>query len=91
MKYFDWNLEKNEQLLKERGINFEEILIAIESGYLLDVIEHTNKDKYPEQKILIVQIHDYVYIVPYKESEDKIFLKTIIPSRKATKKYINKK
>ncbi|MDP3900815.1 MAG: BrnT family toxin [bacterium] len=90
MKYLDWDAEKNELLIQERGINFEEVLVAIEGGYLLDIVEHPNKTKYPDQKIFIVQIEEYVYLVPFVEDEEKIFLKTIIPSRKATKKYINK-
>ncbi|MEA2092579.1 MAG: BrnT family toxin [Patescibacteria group bacterium] len=90
MKYFDWNLEKNEQLIKERGVSFEEVLVAIEGGYLLDIMEHTNKGKYPNQKIFIIQIEEYAYIIPFVEDDQKIFLKTIIPSRKATKKYVNK-
>lgn len=88
MKYFDWETLKNEQLIKERGISFEEVLIAIEGGYLLDIVEHPNKAKYPNQKIFIVRIEDYAYLVPFVEDEEKIFLKTIVPSRKATKKYI---
>ncbi len=91
MKYFDWSPEKNEQLIQERGISFEEILIAIEGGYMLDIMEHTNKRKYPNQKLFIVQIEEYAYLVPFVEDKEKIFLKTIIPSRKATKTYINKK
>lgn len=91
MKYFDWDDEKNEQLIKNRGISFEEVLIAIESGYLLDVIEHSNKAKYPNQRIFIVRIEDYAYLVPFVEDKEKIFLKTIIPSRKATKRCINNK
>jgi len=91
MKYFDWSVEKNEQVIRERGVSFEEILIAIEGGYLLDIREHSNKKKYPDQKIFIVQIEEYAYMVPFAEDSGKIFLKTIIPSRKATKKYINKK
>jgi len=88
VKYFDWDPEKNERLSKERSISFEEVLIAIEGGYLLDIVEHPNKAKYPNQKVFVVQIEDYVYLVPFVENEEKVFLKTIIPSRKATKKYI---
>ena len=91
MKYFDWDLEKNEQLIKERGISFEEIFIAIEDGHLIDIIEHPKKTKYPNQKIFIIRIENYVYLVPFVEEEEKIFLKTIIPNRKATKKYIKSK
>lgn len=88
VKYIDWNKEKNEQLKQEREISFEDILIAIEEGNLLDIVEHSNKNQYPNQKIFIVAINDYGYLVPFVEDEEKIFLKTIIPSRKATKKYI---
>ncbi|MBL7159199.1 DUF4258 domain-containing protein [Candidatus Microgenomates bacterium] len=90
MKYFDWNEEKNRLLKIEREISFEEVLIAIESGNLLDIIEHPRKQKYPSQKIFVVNVNNYGYLVPFVENEKKIFLKTIIPSRKATKKYIVK-
>ena len=91
MKYFDWSNEKNETLKEERDISFEDILIAIEAGDILDIVENQNKDKYPNQKILIVEINKYAFLVPLAEDNEKIFLKTIIPSRKATKKYIIKK
>lgn len=91
MKYFDWNLEKNDKLQNERGISFEDILIAIENGHLLAVIEHPAQTKYLNQKIFIVSIDGYAYIVPFIEDEEEFFLKTIIPSRKMTKKYIIKK
>lgn len=88
MKYFDWDPLKNEKLKSERDVCFEDILIAIEEGELLDVIAHQNKKKYPNQKVLIVELQNYAYIVPYIEDEEKYFLKTIIPSRKMTKQYI---
>ena len=88
MKYFDWDLEKNEELKRERDISFEEALIAIEEGFILDIIEHPKKSRYPNQKIFIVHVTDYVYLVPFVEDSEKVFLKTIIPSRKATKKYL---
>lgn len=91
MKYFDWDSEKNEWLIQEREISFEEVLVAIEGGYLLDIVEHPRKSRYPKQKVFIVHIQEYAYLVPFVENEEKIFLKTIIPSRKATKKYIIKK
>ncbi|MDP3989039.1 MAG: toxin [bacterium] len=75
----------NELLKKERCISFEEVLIAIVGGNLLDSIDHPNSKKYPNQSVLIIQILNYVYIVPCVEDNEKIFLKTIIPSRKATK------
>lgn len=90
VKYFDWNIVKNELIKTERDISFEEVCIAIESGELLDIIIHPNKDKYPNQKIFVVNINNYVYLVPFVEDEKKIFLKTIIPSRKATRKYLIK-
>ena len=86
-KYFDFNIEKNLKLKKERGISFEGIIAAIANGYLLDIIEHTNKEKYQNQKIYVVDINCYVYLVPFIEKEQTIFLKTIFPSRKLTKKY----
>jgi uncharacterized DUF497 family protein len=88
MKYIDWNKEKNEQLKKERELSFEDIFIAIEEGNLLDIIEHPSKNRYPNQKVFIVAINNYAYLVQFVEDEEKIFLKTIIPSRKATKQYI---
>lgn len=88
MKYFDWDPDKNKILIITRKIIFEDVLVAIENGRLLDIVEHSNKKKYPNQKMFIVQIFDYAYLIPFAEDENKIFLKTIIPSRKATKKYI---
>ncbi|MBK7867935.1 MAG: toxin [Ignavibacteriales bacterium] len=88
MKYFNWNPTKNRQLKNERNISFEIILLQIENGRLLDLLEHPNKIKYPNQKILVVEYRSYVYLVPMIESEKEYFLKTIIPSRKATKKYL---
>ena len=88
MKYFDWNDEKNEILKKTRNISFEVIVIQIEMGSLLDILEHPNIQKYKNQKIFVVEYENYVYLVPFIEEEDKIFLKTIIPSRKATKQYL---
>lgn len=89
MKYFSWNAEKNQQLKTERNISFEEIVFYIEKGQLLDVVEHPNQQKYLGQRIFVVKIRDYAYLVPFIESEKEVFLKTIIPSRKATKKYLN--
>lgn len=88
MKYFSWSEEKNELLLAERDISFEDIVFYIEKGFLLDVLKHPNPEKYPGQKVFVVQVEAYVYLVPFVESEDEVFLKTIIPSRKATRKYL---
>lgn len=88
MKYFDWDEEKNKQLKRERNISFEEVLIAIEEERLLDILEHPNKENYPNQKVFIVNINQYVYVAPFVEDEEKYFLKTIFASRKMTKKYL---
>ena len=88
MKYFSWNEDKNELLKSERQVSFEDIVFYIEKGFLLDVLEHPNQEKYKGQKIFVVQIDDYVYLIPFIENENEVFLKTIIPSRKATKKYL---
>lgn len=88
MKYFSWNNDKNEQLKKERNITFEEVVFHIQQGRILDIIEHPNQEKYANQKMFILNIDDYAYLVPFVESAEDVFLKTIIPSRKATKKYL---
>lgn len=88
MKYFDWDKKKNEELKKKRNISFEDVLIAIDKKNILEVTSHPNKKKYPNQKMFILKINNYVYLVPFVENEEKVFLKTIIPSRKATKKYL---
>ncbi len=88
MKVINWNAEKNQILMNERGISFEDILFSIRNGDLLDDICHPNVDKYPNQRVLMVDVDGYVFLVPYVETTEEIFLKTIIPSRKATKKYL---
>ncbi len=88
MKYFDWDEYKNAQLKFDRGVSFEDVLTAVDEARVLDDIEHSNKSLYPSQRVLIVEINSYAYLVPYVEDETKIFFKTIIPSRKATRKYI---
>ena len=91
MKYYDWNDEKNELLKKLRGVSFEQVVLAIVSGDLIDRMKHPNPEKYPNQRVFLVKIEDYVYSVPYVEDDEKIFLKTIIPNSKATKKYLGGK
>ncbi len=88
MKYFDWNQEKNNKLKQERSISFEDILDCINNGLILDIVENKNKKRYSNQRIFVINIREYVYLVPFVEDDEKIFLKTIIPSRKATKKYL---
>lgn len=88
MKYIDWNAAKNEILKVERGISFEEIMDAFLEDGLMDIIEHPNPNKYSQQKMMILNVSGYVYLVPFVEDDEKVFLKTIIPSRKATKRYL---
>ena len=88
MKYFDWDEEKNELLKRERGISFEEVIFHIEKGDVLDVIDNPNAAKYRSQKVYILDIDGYAYLVPFIESQYGRFLKTIIPSRKMTRKYL---
>ncbi len=89
-KIFNWNAEKNQLLLRGHGVSFERIVFEIASGNELAVLEHPNQEKYPGQKISMVQVDDYVCAVPFIETEAEIFLKTIIPSRKATRQYRSK-
>lgn len=88
-KNINYSLEKNELLKAQRGIGFEDVILSILSGGLLDDLSHPNQEKYPHQNVFIVliEIKNYVYIVPYVEDDEKIFLKTIIPSRVMTKRY----
>jgi uncharacterized DUF497 family protein len=88
MKYFEWDAAKNVKLKKERGISFEEIVFHIERGDILDILEHPNQDRYLGQKIFVIDVEGYAYLVPFLETEDEVVLKTIIPSRKATKRYL---
>lgn len=89
MKLFRWSSEKNAALKAERGLSFEGITVAVESGGLLDILDHPNKGRYPNQRVLVVTFDNYVYLVPFVEEADHYFLKTIIPSRKATREYLN--
>lgn len=88
MKLFEWNDEKNEELKHDRGISFEDVVFYIANGFILDIAAHPQQDKYPNQKMFVINIDSYAYLVPFVETEETIFLKTIIPSRKATKKYL---
>ena len=88
MAQFNWSTGKNQTLIRERGISFERVVAAIEQGHLVDVFEHPNQQKYPGQSIYAVEVDRYIYLVPFVISEDgDRFLKTIIPSRKATRDY----
>ncbi len=87
MRNFAWSPDKNERLKRDPGIGFEDVVFHIGAGDVLDILEHPNQEKYPGQEILVVAIEDYVYLVPFVESGDEYFLKTIIPRRKATRNY----
>lgn len=88
MKPFRWSAEKNELLTLSRGVSFESIVVAIEADGLLDIVEHPNVTKYPNQRVLVVSFDGYVYLAPFVEEADYFFLKTVIPSRKATRDYL---
>jgi uncharacterized DUF497 family protein len=87
MKIITWDPKKNEHLKKQRGISFDEVLFHVSAGDVLEIFEHPNQERYPGQKIYAIALEEYVYLVPFVESDDEIFLKTIIPSRKATKHF----
>jgi uncharacterized DUF497 family protein len=91
MKPFRWNHEKNDELKAERGISFEEVVLAIEADGLLDVVRHPNNGKYPNQLVLIIALDGYALLVPFVDEMEYYFLKTIIPSRKATRDYLLRK
>jgi uncharacterized DUF497 family protein len=88
MKPFRWSPEKNEALKAERGVSFESVVVAIERGGLLDILAHPDQAKYPRQRILVVAADNYAFLVPFVEDEDRFFLKTVIPSREATRDYL---
>lgn len=88
MKRFDWNEEKNAKLKKQRGVRFEDVVLAVNQERVLDRGDHPNQNLHPGQKIMVVEIKDYAYVVPFVEDDEKIFFKTIIPNRKVTKKYL---
>ena len=88
MKQINWNAEKNQRLMSERGVSFEDVVFALQTDGLLDDGPHPDREKYPNQRLFVVRIDDYAWLVPYVESDNEFFLKTIIPSRKATKKFL---
>jgi len=85
---FDWDDEKNALLEQRRGVSFEDVVFHIENGDILDIVRHPNESRYPNQRIIVPNIEGYAYLVPYVEERGTRFLKTIIPSRKATKEYL---
>jgi len=90
MKAIRWDADKNEWLQATRGIGFELVVLKIASGKVLDVVEHPNRKRYPHQRIFVIDIGGYAYLVPFVETEEEIFLKTIIPSRQATNRYLGR-
>ena len=86
---YNFSTEKNQQLIKDRHISFEEVIMAIQEGRLLDILPHPNQVKYPHQKVYVLDINCYVYVVPFvRQDENSVFLKTIFPHRKLTKQYL---
>ena len=88
MSDFDWKDEKNELLKSSRGVSFADVVFHIQNGDVLDIIKHPNAARYPKQNIIVLDMEGYVYLVPYVKERGIRFLKTIIPSRKATKEYL---
>ena len=91
LDYYRWNYEKNLKLKAGRGISFEQVVMHIERGDILDVVQHPNQGKYPNQQIIVVDIDNYAYLIPFVEDENGKYLKTIIPSRKVTRDYLGGK
>ena len=90
-KLFRWNEQKNELLKLQRGVSFEAVVEAIAEDNLLDILEHPNEAKYPGQRLFVVRLNEYAYVVPFIETENELFLKTSIPSREAAKRYLRSK
>jgi len=90
-KLIRWSEEKNRRLREERGVCFEDVVLKIEMGEVLDLLENPNQEQYPGQRIFVVEIDGYAYLVPFVETEEEVFLKTLIPSRKATRKYLGRR
>ena len=90
MKRFDWDISKNEKLIKERNISFEEIVLFVEQGKIIDIVDNPSP-RYQDQKMFVLDLEGYIYLVPFIETEDGYFLKTIFPSRKKTKEYLKEK
>jgi uncharacterized DUF497 family protein len=91
MKSINWNTEKSQCLKQSRGVCFEDIVFHIDKGDTLDDYSHPNQQKYPGKRIMVIGVDNYAYLVPYVETEDELFLETIIPSRKATERYVGQK
>ena len=90
MYCYNFDPQKNKKLIELRGISFEEVISILENKGPIDVVRHHSDGKYSHQKMYVIEFHGYVYLVPFVERENEIFLKTIFPSRRANKKYLNK-
>jgi hypothetical protein len=90
MREIDWGTEKDQELRRKYGFGFERVVAALSKGALLDDKSHPNAERYSHQRQLIVQIDSYVWVVPYVEDDYGMFLKTMFPSRKATKEYLGR-
>jgi hypothetical protein len=88
MKSINWNTKKSAELKSSRGLCFEDVVFYIERGDILDDYLHPNQKAYPGQRIMVINVADYAYLIPYVENDEELFLKTIIPSRKATQRYL---
>lgn len=91
MKSINWNTEKSVALKLSRGICFEDVIFFIERGDILDDYLYPSQKDYPGQRIMVINIANYAYLIPYVENDEELFLKTIIPSRKATQRYFGEK
>jgi uncharacterized DUF497 family protein len=91
MKKCVWSDEKNEILKRGRGVSFEEVAVQIANGEILNVLEHPNPEKYPNQRVFVIRIQNYAFLVPFSETREEILLMTIIPRRKATREYLGGK
>ena len=89
MSEFDWSDDKNQALERTRGISFEDVLVHIDGGGVLGIIRHPNRTRYPGQNIIVLNVDGYVWLIPYVKVKGIRFLKTIIPSRKATREYLS--
>jgi uncharacterized DUF497 family protein len=88
---FDWNPDKNRWLKEERGVSFEELALLISNGGVWRIMDHPNRERYPNQRVFFVPVDGYIFLVPYVIDGETIFLKTAIPSRKATRDYRQEK
>ena len=87
---FSWDNEKNERLKRERGVSFERIVFLIQHDFILDILERPSKERYRKQRLYIINIDNYAYVVPFFDEGNVRFLKTIFPSRKYTQIYLKK-